>query len=463
MSKEKNYFRIIFLLSFLSFFIPFFSAQAIEYQRVSLGDTIRIGEFLFEDDYTASTADCTLTIYNPAGTLKYTGIMTEDANGWHYHDFAVGAGEALGNWPTSMACGTAGVDLVIADKTFTVIPTTTTTNDAIAGSVWNTATANLTTGGSIGKAFADNRVIKFNANGEVAAGSGTNNYRAKLYINDLSTQPVSPTASPSVTLYGPAGTVQAGPTNMTKDEKGIYSYQTTLGSGATVGRWEAVATITTVTGNTIKVSGYFEVESSPAQVIINSITDNTVPSIVANVTITNEGSVGNEYQYEYCIVTTLENKCGGGDDVAYALAAKFINPGDDFITNLALTANTPGTYFFKVVVYWSTERSVAVKQFTAVSEEISPTPTPTPAPGGGGGGGGGGGVPAPTPTTIPAVYSSANFNNDGIVDSVDFSILLYFWKTQPPFRNSYVDINKDGQVNSVDFSIMLYQWGKPGS
>jgi hypothetical protein len=51
------------------------------------------------------------------------------------------------------------------------------------------------------------------------------------------------------------------------------------------------------------------------------------------------------------------------------------------------------------------------------------------------------------------IYQFQNFLN-----SLDFSILLYFWKTNPPYKNLYVDINKDNKVTSVDFSIMLSQW-----
>ncbi|MEX2090691.1 MAG: dockerin type I domain-containing protein, partial [Candidatus Paceibacterota bacterium] len=337
---------------------------------------------------------------------------------------------------------------VKADKSFIVA---SSSNDITAQDVWDVATANITTAGSIGRVFTDNRFIQFNTEGEIQAGSGSNNYKAKLHIYDLSTRLVSPVASPSITLYQPDGTVGAGPTNMTKNEKGVYSYQTTLGSGATLGRWEAIVTIETVSGNSVKTSGYFEVEGSPARVTINSITDNTVPSITANFAIANEGSTGFEYQYEYCVVTTIGNVCGGGDDVAYASAAEFIEPGVEEQFNKTLTVNNAGTYFWKVAVYWGTEKSVAVLQFNAVSEE---GPTPTPAPGGGGGGG-------PALLLPPSSdCSGADFNNDGIVNSVDFSIMLFFWKTQPPFANPCVDINKDGQVNSIDFSIMLFQWGK---
>ncbi len=184
---------------------------------------------------------------------------------------------------------------------------------------------------------------------------------------------------------------------------------------------------------------------SPAQVVIHSIIDNTVPSITASITITNEGSVDTEYQYEWCVVTNINNACGGGDDVFDATAAKFILAGQDWNTSLTANVPNPGVYYFKLVAYFEDQRSVASFQFTAVTS------------GGGGGGGGGGGYPSPISGST--VYDTADFNRDHIVNSVDFSILLYFWKTKPPFRNIYVDINKDGKVDSVDFSIMLSQWG----
>lgn len=54
----------------------------------------------------------------------------------------------------------------------------------------------------------------------------------------------------------------------------------------------------------------------------------------------------------------------------------------------------------------------------------------------------------------------ADFNHDSKVNSIDFSIMLAFWKTLFPFKNPCVDINGDLQVNSIDFSILLYQWGQ---
>ncbi|MGC9046815.1 MAG: InlB B-repeat-containing protein [Minisyncoccia bacterium] len=357
-------------------------------------------------------------------------------------------------------------------------------------------------------------------------------YRAKLWVLNYESVPTDSFATPTVTIYDVSRNIVVQNVAMTKLSQGIYEYTYNIPSSASAGIWEIEVSTEVEAGKIIKNNDYWEVESSPAQVKINSITDNTIPSISANVTITNEGGSGYEYQYEHCIVDSLENACGGGDDIDYAKAAKYINAGESWITNLGLTANNPGTYYYKVVVYWGTEKSVAIQQFNAVSETayaltvnktgtglgtvtsnpigincgsdcaenyasgvvvtLSAAPasgsefagwsgacsgtgncvvtmteaksitaafnTTAPPPSGGGGGGGGSNFFPPS----LEVYASADFNHDGIVNSVDFSILLYFWKTKPPFRNPYVDINKDGRVDSVDFSILLYQWGRPG-
>jgi hypothetical protein len=58
--------------------------------------------------------------------------------------------------------------------------------------------------------------------------------------------------------------------------------------------------------------------------------------------------------------------------------------------------------------------------------------------------------PPPTPSTT----SSADFNRDGSVNSVDFSLLASAWNT----NNSTYDLTADGLVNSLDFAIMARQW-----
>jgi len=104
---------------------------------------------------------------------------------------------------------------------------------------------------------------------------------------------------------------------------------------------------------------------SPAQVAINSVT-NTVPSITAGITITNEGSIDTEYQYEWCVVSDINNSCGGGDDIYYSSAAKLITAGQDWVTTKNAVVQNPGTYYFKLVVHYGANSSSAIVEISRV-------------------------------------------------------------------------------------------------
>lgn len=54
-------------------------------------------------------------------------------------------------------------------------------------------------------------------------------------------------------------------------------------------------------------------------------------------------------------------------------------------------------------------------------------------------------------------YKRSDLNNDGSVNIIDFSMLLYYWYQKPP-ATSKADINKSGLVDVTDLSIMLYDW-----
>ena len=261
---------------------------------------------------------------------------------------------------------------------------------------------------------------------------------------------------PTITVYDPSRNVVVNGAVMTRIATGTYTYSYTTAGGAEAGTWESVFSANVETGKTLPGSDYWTVVTAPAQVIINSMTDTSIPQVSANVTITNEGLTGYEYQYEWCVVSDINNSCGGGDDTFHGVAAKFINPGDDFNTNLTATVASAGNYYFKLIVYFGTDSSGASRSFTATA----PTDSGGGSSGGGGGGGGGGGA---TTTTTPPSGScgrKADFNCDTKVNSIDFSVLLYFWKSRAPFSNQYVDINKDGKIDSIDFSILLYEWDK---
>jgi len=224
-----------------------------------------------------------------------------------------------------------------------------------------------------------NYTIELSDVGEVLTGS---TYRAKLTILNYESQPTDAVSSPSITLYD-ALRATADTGTMTKLSTGVYEYTFSVPSGATSGFWETVASVDLGGALPITRQDYWEVEGSPAQVIINSISDLSVPSIVANVTISNEGAASYEYQYEWCVVSAEDNACGGGDDVFYSSAAKYILTGEDWNTSLNATVSNTGSYWFKVVVYYGTEASGASQTFIAVEEEEEATPSP----GGGGGGG----------------------------------------------------------------------------
>jgi len=185
---------------------------------------------------------------------------------------------------------------------------------------------------------------------------------------------------------------------------------------------------------------------SPAEVLINLITDDVIPTIVASITISNEGTTSTEYQYEWCVVTDISNSCGGGDDIYYSSGAKRLAPSEIWKTTKEATVEEIGTYYFKLVAHYGLNYSTSVKVFKAVKS-------------GGTGGSGGGGNSEESIENTPNIYDIADLNRDHNIDSVDFSILLYFWKKSGPFKNQYVDINKDNIIDSIDFSIMLSKWG----
>jgi len=304
-------------------------------------------------------------------------------------------------------------------------------------------------------------------------------YQARLQILNYKTEPTAPDSAPTWVIYDAAGTPQADGA-MTTDSTGTYSYSITVPTAGVSGVWETVVTVV-VGGKTLRVNDYWEVQSSPAHVSVDYMIDDEISDTDSNVsafvTIINEGFSWYEYHYEYCVVTSNTNACGGDDDVFHGTGSTKIDSKKTYNTTLlANNITAVGTYYFKLIVYYGTDRSGASISFpvTMSSGVIScgdgscngtETCSSCSADCGrcsGGGGGGGGSTPPPTPPlppVVPQMCDGADFNHDKKVNSIDFSILLAFWKTSSPFRNICVDINTDSKVDSVDFSILMYQWG----
>lgn len=519
-TKNQTFFITALLTVFLFFSLPVFAID-----HYTPGTSFTIGEMVFNDDYTpASSTACYMSIWAPDGSAFASNVlMTAASSGWHYYTFPGSATEGV--WPAQMSCGTAGVDLVASEKTFEI---TSALSNAAASATWNyssrslsgfgtlvsdvaSATWNYTAGvgrtlTSIGTlaaeiwndSFAPTRQLtgKALSGGENLATetyvdtatssiitelqkkwdvylsdfgqtTATNPYRAKLWVLNSNSVLTDANSTPTITIYDPNRTEQVVEASMIKDSTGAYHYNYTVPSDATSGMWETVVSAQVEAGKTIQKNDYWEVEGSPAQVRIVSISDTTIPSISADITITNEGSTDFfDYTYQYCVVSSENNTCGGGDDVFNGTGSKRILVGESWNTTLNATVSTAGSYWFKLVVYWGTETSGSSQSFTATEapsaycgdhicngiESCATCPGDcTNCGGGGGGGGGGAGI-------VPLNYKRSDLNKDGKVNSVDFSILMYFWKTSPPFANTRADINVDNKVDSVDFSIMLFDW-----
>lgn len=182
---------------------------------------------------------------------------------------------------------------------------------------------------------------------------------------------------------------------------------------------------------------------APAQVLVVGVSDVSVPTIIGDVRITNEGVTAYEYQYSWCVTNSDANLCGGGDDLFNATGAKLIQPGENWDIALPATVSSIGNFWFHVQVQFGSDTSYAYQSFTAVEAPSS------------GGGGGSSGSRSRSGSCV-----GADINRDKKVNLVDFSIFLLSFNKVEPFINPCVDINRDGKVNVVDFSILLTQWGK---
>ena len=211
-----------------------------------------------------------------------------------------------------------------------------------------------------------------------------NAYRAKVWILNYESVPTDPAAPPTVTIYDAVRNAAVTAAPMARISTGIYEYVFNVSSSAVQGNWETAAAVQVEAGKTIQASDFWNVAGAPAQIKINSFNSTTVPDISANITLTNEGSTNYEYSYEWCVVSSQDNACGGSDDVFYSSAAKLLQPGQNWDTNLDAIVPSAGNYWFKVIVHFGGRQSGASQSFTAVKQ--------TGGGGGGGGGSSGGGV-----------------------------------------------------------------------
>lgn len=201
-------------------------------------------------------------------------------------------------------------------------------------------------------------------------------YKTKLTLRDYEGSPVDPPTVPLVTIHDSLSEIKVTAEEMVKESVGVYVYSYNISSNANAGIWEA-SIITSVGDLPNQVlTDYFKVNGSLAQVLINNITDISVPLVTADITITNEGEADDfDYLYEWCVVSDQDNICGGNDDIDYGSGAKRILQGEDWNTNLNATVSEVGNYWFKLIVHWGSESSGASSAFTTVTATSTSTST----------------------------------------------------------------------------------------
>ena len=219
-----------------------------------------------------------------------------------------------------------------------------------------------------------------------AAGTGSSSSASNSVT--LSTEPGAPTNLASTVLSSSIGLTWSAPASNggTAITDYIVEYQlTTGGTWAVFADGTTTSTSATVTGLSNNTSYDFRVRAvniigqsvpsstttatpgEPAQVLIQSFSDLTTPSIVTAVRITNEGAIAYEYQYTWCVTDASNNLCGGGNDVFSSSAAKLIQASENWDTSLSSTVSTPGTYYFHISVTYGSSSSSAYQSFTSVA------------------------------------------------------------------------------------------------
>ena len=344
---------------------------------------------------------------------------------------------------------------------------TLTSGASIAADIWSAATRTLT---SLNLTTQVPWSINTSNIGTVVAGQSYQATLTTIYNGTLTDSLNLPT----VTIYDSSNNAIISNATLTRIATGTYSYTYAIPGTAPAGTWKSVFTAGVDTNNTLPSVDYWTVVTNPAQVIINSFANTVTPNVSANITITDEGLSGNEYQYQWCVVSDLNDPCGSGHNVFDGVAAKYINAGQDFNTTLTATVPNPGNYYFKIIAYFGTQSSISYRSFTATAPTTSGGSGNSGVSSGGGGGGGGGSPSSGSSSsnsnsTVPIIPNStqctlpnrklADLNCDGKVNMIDFSILLYFWGTKPPYSNPFVDMRHTGKIDARDFSIMLYEWG----
>lgn len=145
-SARKTIFGLVILASGLVFAQRAYGADP---QKCTTGQTCKIGEFLYDDEYNPiTTAICSITSRDPDGNSYLSGAsLTHTTNGYYIYSITP---TSLGLYPTQICCVVDGENMCL-DKTFEVVSTSTGGGGSslTAADVWNYNDRSLTSFGSL--------------------------------------------------------------------------------------------------------------------------------------------------------------------------------------------------------------------------------------------------------------------------------------------------------------------------
>lgn len=313
-----------------------------ELGRCEVNNNCIIGEFVYSDSYAPYTTQiCTINITYPNSTMAVVNAnMHNNTDGWHNYTYTP---PLEGFYKAEMFCNASG-DVGRIDKSFIAISATITKlQESREAEYW----------------------VEMTDVGEVLA---TNNYMAQVFVFNSSGYMVNASSTPRITLYDPTLNKIVDAVSMVRMEDGWYNYSYTTSSGQTAGVWSAVVNTSLPNGDNVITYDYWELETNPAQVSI-TVTDNTITDIACQITITNEGSSAQEYQYRYWVTDVQTGQYDDGTALDSGSGAKLISAGESWSTTPTMTLVNTGTHWCKTEVFYGTEKSGASEQFTAVEAE----------------------------------------------------------------------------------------------
>lgn len=379
-------------------------------------------QVLYANNTPANSAACNISIYLRNSTIVSNASMNYiyGSRGGYYYNFTVPTNISV--FMTDVVCSNpeayGSSDFHVsswANNITTILQTVNIINV-------------LTT--EINRSQKEYFEVEMSDFGSVSAGY---DYYARVWSFDSEGKPKNLSNPPTITLISSNGTVMVSGAIMNYSSTGLYNYTYNTTTSAAGGVWQSIVTAN-YSGSIVYLSDYWRVSSSPADVTINSITDNTIPSIVASASITNKGSGGSDFYYTYCVVNTSDNSCGGGDDTYYYTGTRWISAGENWTSSLSATVSSIGTYWFKL-------QAKALSETTWANASLMFTTT-TEAAGivtGGGGGSGAGAASLPglnftnktinvtiVEETVPLILPVFKDNKGTIIMVTVLSVMFFF-------------------------------------